>query len=305
MQRLETLPIERPTVDEWFANHFVHIVQTSNHLGWNNVHVQNAELNAIPFLNVTPESPDDVLVLMREGECRMEGIVNGHPFTEQCGPGALFTIPRGAEIVNTWDAPVKVDFVLLHRPAVHRLAREVTHSDPEHIEFEGKAGFQDPLLRSLANALHYELDNQSLFGNLLAESITNTIILRLLANYSNAAALKTLSTGRRLTPAQMSRVNDYIQAHLDQKISLNDLADCLNISVSHFERLSRATLHCPPYQYVLEQKIERAKLLLCDPRQSIFDVALACGFANQSHFTKHFTRLVGITPALYVRGLQF
>lgn len=304
MQRLETHSVERPTVDEWFTNPFVHIVQTSDHLGWNNVHVQNTELNAIPFLNVTPESPDDVLVLMREGECRMEGVMNGRPFREQYGPGTLFTIPRGADIVNTWDASVKVDFVLLHRPAVHRLVSEVTRGDPEHIEIESKSGFQDALLRSLTIALHNELSNQSYFGNMLAESITNTIVLRLLANYSNAAALKTLPRERRLTAVQMCRVNDYIQAHLDQKISLSDLADCLNISIPHFERLFRATLHRPPYQYVLEQKIERAKHLLCDPRQSIFDVALACGFANQSHFTKHFTRLVGITPARYVHAVQ-
>jgi len=99
-------------------------------------------------------------------------------------------------------------------------------------------------------------------------------------------------------------LDDYIHAHLDQKFSVADLAACLYLSVPHFERMFRATTHRPPYHYVLELRLERARLLLAHSRLSVAEVAHQCGFSSQSHFTNHFTRYVGISPARYARGAR-
>ncbi|MGH8000244.1 MAG: helix-turn-helix domain-containing protein, partial [Brasilonema sp.] len=67
----------------------------------------------------------------------------------------------------------------------------------------------------------------------------------------------------------------------------------------YFCQLFKQSLGITPYQYVLQLRVERAKQLLKNQKITICDVALACGFANQSHFTKHFRKLTGMTPKAY------
>jgi len=107
-----------------------------------------------------------------------------------------------------------------------------------------------------------------------------------------------------LTPTQLNMVNEYIHAQLDQKISLTDLAACLHLSVPHFERMFRATTHVPPYRYLLEVRLERAKTLLEKTQLPIAEIARQCGFSSQSHFTAHFTRHVGVSPARFARRVR-
>jgi AraC family transcriptional regulator len=54
-----------------------------------------------------------------------------------------------------------------------------------------------------------------------------------------------------------------------------------------------------PYKYVLQQRVERAKQLLKDEERAIVDIALECGFANQTHLNKHFRKFTGMTPKGY------
>ena len=67
-------------------------------------------------------------------------------------------------------------------------------------------------------------------------------------------------------------------------------------------RLFKATLRVSPYQYVLNRRVERAKILLGENKQSLADIALQCGFSHQEHMTRMFRRFTGVTPGLYRRG---
>ena len=89
-----------------------------------------------------------------------------------------------------------------------------------------------------------------------------------------------------LTPRQLQRVLDYIDTHLDQDLKLENLAQLLDISQFHFSRLFKQSLGSSPYQYLIHQRIERAKLLLKQTDQSIVDIAFDCGFNSHSHLSK-------------------
>lgn len=79
-----------------------------------------------------------------------------------------------------------------------------------------------------------------------------------------------------------------------------DLAHSIHLSVPHFERLFRTTTKRPPYRYVLDIRLEKARSLL-KTSLSLSEIGLQCGFGSQSHFTLHFRRRYGVTPAR-VRG---
>ncbi|MDJ0675080.1 MAG: helix-turn-helix transcriptional regulator [Calothrix sp. MO_167.B42] len=71
------------------------------------------------------------------------------------------------------------------------------------------------------------------------------------------------------------------------------------MSQYYFCRLFRKSMGVTPYQYILKQKVKLAKLLLKEKKLEIVDIALACGFSNQSQMTKHFKRQTGSTPKVY------
>jgi AraC family transcriptional regulator len=86
---------------------------------------------------------------------------------------------------------------------------------------------------------------------------------------------------------------------LHEKLSLDAIATELNLSVYYFCELFTQSIGIPPYKYVLQQRVERAKQLLKNSQKPLADIALDCGFASQSHLNRHFHKLASITPKKY------
>jgi AraC-like DNA-binding protein len=105
-----------------------------------------------------------------------------------------------------------------------------------------------------------------------------------------------------LAPWQARRAKELMNANLNGKLPLSQLAEQCGLSVRHFARAFRQSTGVPPHRWLLSRRIERAKELLHDPALALAEVALACGFADQSHFTRMFTTVVGLSPGLWRRA---
>jgi AraC family transcriptional regulator len=104
-----------------------------------------------------------------------------------------------------------------------------------------------------------------------------------------------------LTPGQTRRATELLNANLSGRVLLTDLATGCNMSIRHFTRAFRQTTGLAPHQWLVQRRIEKAKGLLSRTVQPLSAVAADCGFADQSHFTGVFTRVVGVTPAEWRR----
>jgi AraC-like DNA-binding protein len=93
-------------------------------------------------------------------------------------------------------------------------------------------------------------------------------------------------------------LRDYVHTHFNEPVRLRDLAEMSGMSPPYVGRTFRKAFGLPPHAYQIQLKIERAKALLCEGA-NIAAVADTVGFADQSHLTRHFKRLVGVTPAQY------
>lgn len=252
---------------------------------------------------VEPVVPDTVLVLLTHGRMLMEQYIRGSWKAFPVRQQDLFLKPGGSVAGQLrWQSlspePMQTLHVHLSSALMARVAQEVADCDPARLRLIGRAPFQDPLLAQIGLALRREVEQPTSAGKLYAQSAAQMLAVHLLRSYTNARMeIKEPSQG--LTRRQISRVTDFLLAHLDQDLSLPVLAQQADFSPYHFARLFHRTTGESPHQFVLRQRIERAKHLLTEADVPLAHVALACGFANQGHLTRVFKRSVGLTPALY------
>jgi AraC family transcriptional regulator len=102
-----------------------------------------------------------------------------------------------------------------------------------------------------------------------------------------------------LPSARLKRIQEYIEANLDQEVALSQLATIAGMSAHYFAELFKQSVGLSPHQYVLRRRIEHARKLLHNSNMRILEAGVRSGFSDQSHFTKIFRRMVGVTPTEY------
>jgi AraC family transcriptional regulator len=287
------------TFEEWYAKPIVQPLASSESLGWQNVVLHTSRLRPTRESMQSPVTENHFLQLLVSGATEVAIRWNGKVQQFQQTAGSLNLHPAGTDSSGSWSSPITVAFVQLSPHLIVSLADTAFRGDPMRVQMLPKLNFRDPLLQHLVMELYNELHNPGLLGTLFVESAAYTIMLHLLRKYSTASVVAPQPAPSRFSPQQICLLNDYIESHLDQKISLTDLANLMHMSVSHFERTFRTSLSYPPYHYVLERRVDRAKLLLQHSEATLYEIARQCGFANQSHFTRHFTQFVGVSPARF------
>jgi AraC family transcriptional regulator len=105
-----------------------------------------------------------------------------------------------------------------------------------------------------------------------------------------------------LSSLQMRRATELLEAHLDGDIALQQVAEACELSVSHFARAFKQTFQVPPYRWLIERRVDRARDLMTNSRLPLADIAIRCGFADQSALNRSFKRIHGVTPGTWRRG---
>ncbi|MBI5256498.1 MAG: helix-turn-helix transcriptional regulator [Burkholderiales bacterium] len=151
----------------------------------------------------------------------------------------------------------------------------------------------DADLAGLLRAMWQEVKSGSPHGRLHAESLSLGLANHVFRRFGAGAAG---ADGGRLSLAQLARVEDCLRAHLAEPLGLAELASAAGLSRSHFARLYRQSTGHTPYQRLLALRLEQAHRLLCSSALPLAEVALACGFASQSHLGDACRRHFGSTP---------
>jgi AraC family transcriptional regulator len=172
---------------------------------------------------------------------------------------------------------------------------EASEIDPKRIDFVNCFAQQDLQLHQVAMLLFAELQSDSIIGRLYVESLTQALAIHLLRHYSTLTRTVT-SQSRSLTHTQLQQAIDYIHTHLNRDLSLAELASVINISPTYFASLFKQATGTSPHQYVIQQRVERAKVMLRRTDLAIADIAIQVGFSSQSHLTQQFKRVTGLTP---------
>jgi AraC family transcriptional regulator len=187
--------------------------------------------------------------------------------------------------------------VQVSRGLLHRAAEEM-ELDPSRAVLEPQHQFRDAQIEHIAWALDADRRSAHPSGSLYTEILGLALAVHLLGRYSAPRGFQPVSParGRGLSALQFRRVVAFIEEHLDEDLSIARLAGSAAISASHFKTLFKRTTGMPVHRYVVQRRVERARTLLATGDLPASQVALAAGFAHQSHMARAMRRLLGVTP---------
>ena len=171
------------------------------------------------------------------------------------------------------------------------------------IEIEHRVLFNDPTILHLAQLFKAEVVKSGVAKEIYVESLRNLLAVHLVRNYTNVGRLQLAENSTKidspLNTYQIKQLKDFIEEHLDQKLSIKKLAAIVHLSQFHFARAFKEAVGTTPHHYVIQRRLERAKILLTLTQASVQEIAIKVGYANKSHFTAQFRKYVGTTPAAY------
>ncbi|MBN8938864.1 MAG: helix-turn-helix transcriptional regulator [Rhizobiales bacterium] len=222
--------------------------------------------------------------------CRCDGRVHRRVQSH----GDIDVVPAG--LAGEWedDADCSILRFWISPALIRQAAREVG-CDPDRVALAPQFQLRDQRIEHIAWALKAELETEISSDRLYAESLGMALAVRLVHG-AVAARDDGLPARQTLSPRQQRRLVDFIETHLDRELSLGGLAAVADISISHLKALFRQTMGMPVHQYVIRRRVERAKALLLAGTMPISQVALAAGFAHQSHMAHCMKRVLGVTP---------
>ncbi|MDR3372991.1 MAG: AraC family transcriptional regulator, partial [Ancalomicrobiaceae bacterium] len=161
-------------------------------------------------------------------------------------------------------------------------------------------GVLDETVWHLGNALLPALERPHEVGSIYAEQV----MLAACTYFAHAFGGMRMSQVRQgtLAPWQLRRATEAMASLADGDVSLKELAAQCRLSISYFVRAFKNTTGDPPHRWLLRHRVERSKSLLEQTEATLAEIAISCGFADQSHFTRVFKTYVGIPPAAWRRA---
>jgi AraC family transcriptional regulator len=166
------------------------------------------------------------------------------------------------------------------------------------VELHASRKFSESRLSALVAAAHAEMVAGFPSGRLFLDSIEQAMAITLVNGHAVRHRPVQVYKGG-LGSARLRRIKELVDAKMEDDLSLDELAQSVDLSTAHFARMFRKSTGETPHQFVLRQRVERAKAMLRAPGARVLDVAVACGFKTQQHFAQVFCDISGVSPTQY------
>jgi AraC family transcriptional regulator len=212
------------------------------------------------------------------------------------GPGRLCTLPDTHE--SRWMVRDHLRFLHVYFLPAHFTRRAVVELDrePRELTLADRTYFEHAQIAQLCAALEH-MSWEGPDALLRVNETVHEVLSRLLQ--SQAALRRNPSLRGGLAPSVRRRLADYIDAHLEQPLTLGALAGIACMSEYHLARMFRISFGMPPYAWIAARRLDRAQQLLKTSSLQLQQVADACGYADLSHFSHRFRAAFGVSPGRY------
>lgn len=242
------------------------------------------------------------ICLVVSGEARLSYQVDDRWHSTWLRPGmfAPITPPHVAATLHL-SATQRHLMVSVSEAAFDRVAAESGNAGARLGGAMCERGFRDPFLHQLCRQAWGEARRGDELGQAFAHSIESTLICRLLRGSTGQRRRPVRTSSEMLSAAALAHIREVCESRLHERLVVADLAAVAGIGSHQFGRAFKASSGQSPQAYLIALRLQRARTLLRGTDLAIAEVALACGFFDQSHLTSTFTRLIGMSPSRYRR----
>ena len=269
-------------------------ILSSEKAGWNNILVEYWHM---PAHELPPQLlPDYVINIHFKGPARTEVVWDGRLLSKRFTHGEITILPPG---LNCKGACLEdSDFLVLRlQPGIiTQVAQELDY--PDHIEIAPNLGVVSPQIQHIGLALKTELESGCLSGRIYGESLATALASYLLQQHSTSKK-RVQDFAGGLPKYKLCRTLEYINENLENELTVAELASVVEMSPYHFARLFKQSTGFTPHQYLINSRIERAKMLLAEKKLSIAEICEYVGFRSPSHFIALFRKFTSMTPKAY------
>lgn len=270
------------------------VLSASDDLGWKDVKQRTYCYRGLDV----PIPPMDhyMLVRYRSGQTPMDRCFDERWTRTSCAPGDISLLTVSQPSHWHWTQDIVVSHVYVSHALMARVADDMLERPVAEVRLHDLLRAQDPTLMAITDAVTQEAQGAGLGGALYVEALGVQLAVHLLRHYASVSYREPQAKGR-LSPLQLRRLQEFIEARLHENLSLDELAAVVGLGVWTFSRRFRASLGCAPHAYVVAQRVQRARRLLIDGALAVKEVASLCGFSDQAHMTRVLRARLGTTPA--------
>ncbi|QPF93274.1 helix-turn-helix domain-containing protein [Bradyrhizobium commune] len=219
----------------------------------------------------------------------------------RAGATYLYDLKRDPRYVI--DKPFHSLFFYLPRSALDDIARQPGAPRIRELSYEPGDGHDDGVIRHIGASLLEGLRRPDETNPLFVDHMMLALTAHVAQTYGGLRPAAEANRGG-LAPWQVKRACDRLDSDLAGKVALQQIAAELGLSVSHFSRAFRISTGLPPHQWLLRRRVHAAQQLMAVRELPLSEIAISAGFANQSHFTRVFSSIVGVSPGAWRRDAQ-
>jgi len=262
--------------------------------GWKGVELRTYRYSGLDV--PVPAMADFMIVSYRRGSTMMERRFEGRWTRTECHPGDVSLLTRSQASHWHWTEQIDVSHVYLSDAVVSRVAADVLERPIAAVRLHDILRTQSPIVTEAVEAISREASGNGIGGALYVDALSTQLVVNLLRNFASVQFVDKSGRGE-LPPATRKRIVDYIEARIDQALSLEELAEVASMGVWTFGKRFRASFQISPHQYVVDRRLEKAQQMLALGRLPVKAIASECGFADQAHLTRVMRARLGRTPA--------
>lgn len=247
-----------------------------------------------------PPSENFLVVVYRQGITAMNRRVTGTWKQERVGLGITTLLTRAEPSHWRWGNDIEVSHFYISPAFMLKTASEAFDNEIGAVELHDLLGIDDPVLSWINEQMVHEVASGGLGGRLCYDALSLQATIHILRKYA-AVQIKMPSTHAHFRPAHARLIEDYIEQNISRNMTLDELANLCSCTPVQFARKFRAYYGMRPHAFVLKQKVEQACKHLRKDHLPLKEIALASGFADQSHLNRVFRQQLNCTPAEYRR----
>jgi AraC family transcriptional regulator len=291
-----------------------HSVRVSSRgLGWGALNFERRDYR--PSSRALARGSNEHLIFVGLTTGRVVCDRGGERVEHELSPGCVALVPAHTPVGWSWSTRISLSVLRLEPRFLDQVAQTTFGLGPQDYRLVVAERSYDTAIANIAGVLAREALRGQRGGQVYAESLASILAVHLLRHYAQSADGSALGSSAALqdasavAPAEggarngahsraVSDALEFIHANYARELSLGDIAGAAHLSPFHLARLFKQSLGVSPHQYLIQVRVNNARWLLSagSGERSLAEVASAVGFADQSHLTRHFKRVTGLTP---------